>query len=577
MDDNATSLMETKVGFRCFKKDTYATNRDQPFYCRMIVQGDGRELIFITEPSNEEKKVVCLHQISLGDVVSFTLRTGREEAMDTWNISNSVFSSVIVLEMLNGEVVEIGGLPISEVTSLLKMLESQLQQQQRVNNKEGRKMLTAINRNEEKTSLSRLEKYIASKDRGTTLSYESPLISPSVMLPQSSNTGDVKKGVLKPRRVNKYTAILQKKGIFHHTGGLSHDMRVEQLQCNVIMHLTPIGVTNPIKEGLNHDRWQSDDKSRRKLAEGEGEEVNLSLLHLDPLNSNMTSSLDNQQKLSLFPWLDGTNSGEYDSGNVNNDGDAAIAYASALKATDGMTQRRREVYLLKKLEEKSSELEKARTELRFAEEVVRRKTEEGLLREQMLLEKYKYLTPAQRALIDFDALLKPVLTVEEVQREEERKQQQQQRHSTRHKLQHNRQLSKMFIEQLQERSFTTVDTVPPKVSLTSQFEEETASPHANKQLDSQKLFTDNISVTNETSTEIATHMGKSTLPPLKLELSQDDLPPSPPSPPAALPIVTTMTTTALTQKPSVNTSSAATAAVSVNLPPPPAGLPPPRR
>ncbi|ORC91759.1 uncharacterized protein TM35_000053550, partial [Trypanosoma theileri] len=594
MDDNEISLMGTTVVLRCFKKDTNVANSDQQICCKMILQQNENELIFTIPPNNGER-VVCLQKISLRDVVSFTLRTGREgtewmqiynqkgNRVDKCNESTPVFPSVILLEMVNGDVVEIAGMPIAEVTSLLQIVDAQLQQQKREKNI----------KEEEKSSLSRLDQYIASKYRGNTLSHESlltspsPALSPSVMMPQSINNGEMKKGVLKPRRVNKYTALLSEKDTIHPTNGLSPDRRIEQLQGNVIMHLTPIGVPTQMVESFNIGR-QGDDRTRRELSEGE--QVNISLLQLDTFNSNMTSSLDNQRKPSLLPCSDGKLSG-----NVNSASDAAIPYASVLKTTDGMSSGRREAYLLKKLKEKTRELEKVRTELRFTEEVLRHKTEEGLRQEQMLLEKYKYLTPAQRALLDFDALLEPVLSLEEVQRRQE--EEEHQRHSTGRKLQHFQQLSKAFKEQLQERSLSRVNTITPEVSLTEPFKEETTSPHATKQMDSQKMSADDTSMNNnQTSTDAITHsrdivksaspklsvtspnftdihrntIGKSTLPPSRLELSGNDLPLSPPSPPVVMPTVTTTTTAALTPKPLVNTSSDAIG----NLPSPPAGLPP---
>ncbi|RNF15062.1 uncharacterized protein Tco025E_05628 [Trypanosoma conorhini] len=182
-------------------------------------------------------------------------------------------------------------------------------------------------------------------------------------------------------------------------------------------------------------------------AADENEPIFPPLTYPDPSHPGILHRLCDARQMTCIAGThpSGGNSGCSEDATVVVGGGAAAA-AEEKEGGSG----RREAYLLKKLQEKSCDLERARAELRRSQESVERETEQRIQQEELILGNFRHLTSAQRALLDFDALLRPAVRLEDLD------------HCGRENpidssLPTKRRLSFTFIHQLRERSVTPGD------------------------------------------------------------------------------------------------------------------------
>ncbi|KEG11459.1 hypothetical protein DQ04_02601060 [Trypanosoma grayi] len=414
------------------------TSPGQPSCCSVTLLQDSNELFFATDagPGVEEG-----HQcrVPLGDIVAITMHSGREDATavkvqcegggiaqrrrsestGTQCVSRVPLTSSVCLELLDGVVVEMSGMPTAEVPSFLHALYSGWQsasKEETVMKKQQPKQ--EAEEEEEETPLSRLNRYIATRFHPSYPSITKP--PPVAMALQSPRSNDavVKIGASEPGQANKYATMLHEGNDRQRSG----DVRVDEHHGNVLVHLSGTGAVG--QQEANVMTWSSAGTSRERI--GDDEKSGPPLSFPDPWQPVILHRLRNTGKSSADPGPG------VDEGNTGNaDGSGGVG--------------RRETYLLMKLKERSSDLEKAKAELRFARETVEREAEQRRREEQTLLENYKHLTSAQRALMNFDLLLEPLVTVEELRKENG------ERSASRDAVP-NRRPSAFFIQQLYERS-----------------------------------------------------------------------------------------------------------------------------
>ncbi|RNF14873.1 hypothetical protein TcG_07392 [Trypanosoma cruzi] len=414
-----------------------------------------------------EEEMSREHTIALEDVASITIRPEREEALSMGicegersrhelqampvDIPRSSLHtrsahpfSVVLLKMQDGDEIEIGGVSSADAASLLENLQTGWQRQT------AEKVLDKKKKDE--GTLSPLNKYIASKRPVTGLSYKKSTHSPELRQYDTPHERSVERASSILCRRNRFLDLMRqdtKKGECN----VSSVVTAKEVQGNTILLLK--SMRNLTEQTGNISVSRDDSMAIGKLLKNES--ACPPLTYLDPLHPGILHHLHDSLQTSSIP--DTNNRGV----NCDYSKDSVVAAAVADEAGPG----RREAYLLRKLREKTCDLERTRAELRVLQEAVERESEQKNRQEEVLLGNFRHLTPAQRVLLNFDMLLEPEVTLDDFQQDGTAKLRE-------CNLRLNRRFSSTFINQLRERSFTPKDAISePNTVLPSKNEAET--------------------------------------------------------------------------------------------------------
>ncbi|EKF30113.1 hypothetical protein MOQ_006082 [Trypanosoma cruzi marinkellei] len=399
-----------------------------------------------------EEETTREHTIALEDVASITIRPEREEALSmgigkgerslhelqampveilrssSHTRSAHPFSAVL-LKMQDGDEIEIRGVLSADAASLLESLQTGWQRQT------AEKVLDE--KKEGEGPLSPLNKYIASKRPVTRLSYKKSTHPVELRQYDTAHEGSVEGASSILCRRNKFLELMRQ-GTKKGECNVSSVVPAKEVQGNTTLLLTGMGNLSEQTGTISVSR--DDSMAIGKMLENES--ACPPLTYLDPLHPGILHHLHDPLQTSSVP----------DTNNRGVDCDYGKDNVAAAVVADEVGPGRREAYLLRKLKEKTCDLERTRAELRVLQEAVERESEQKNQQEEILLGNFRHLTPAQRVLLNFDVLLEPEVTLGDFQQDGTAKLRECQ-------LQLNRRFSSTFINQLRERSFTPRDDI----------------------------------------------------------------------------------------------------------------------